>query len=1395
MKRKREISGFTMAEMLIVVAIIAVLGGVGFVAVQNHQKSMAQLERETVAKEIFIAAQNHLTLADSQGYMYVNMENTALSNESVDKSESVPIHIVTNDTNSDYYDINTVDLLNIMLPFGSIDETVRAGGRYFIRYQTNPAQVLDVFYWTPTGQYGGQSVTYNDELLNQYRYDTNKGKRKDHVPMLGWYGGDTVLITGTYKLNAPIIEVENAERLIVKVTNTNADYYVDESNITPLAELKLILSDVTGERKAYLTLNNSTTLRRLETGNQVFTIVLDDITHEGWHFADINTDSDITKKDSSSIFIPGEDIVIQAVAFSNIKLSNIAYSNEVTTNSLFAEISQKTPEGLYADTYEAITGTTYPSTIPDADNTWKTAVIGNARHLENLDSSISGLAMEDIVNAWQVNDIVWVGTDDSFIKKINTGDVTIYKLNDSTGAEANCFISVNPSHMDISGDPFPIALAYEGKGIEKNGDDVSTISHSITGITVNTHGNAGLFGEMVEGSKVSNLKLIDFNITGTGDSGNAGALAGKLAGETTGTEVRNVCAVNSTGTVVTGITGSANAGGLVGEMTGGSIEQCAASLYVQSQTAAGGLIGSATSTTITASYSGGHTEGGLYSENILPEKASEIIDTEKNIKRGLVNVIGTENAGGLIGVANKATFVKYCYSTCSTYAKVSGGFIGKASESVKVAENYAAGLVLAPSGETKRGMLLGDGKLTLDESVGTNVSNYYVSGINGTLISGVTNVNPEKPIVKVLELSRVITQQETKPYDLPTLQGKTYCYLTIAQINSGKSYENEPDYLKIHYGDWQEPITLETNLELINAEKLTAKVSFPESKLGSGQTVTMLIQGASGKNAHLIFNLEKTISSEPGSTPVTNYSLTLREVSGIATKNIKGEDLTADGWLTIAKNGPTSEEGNIVFSIDLDDITTLNGHFAELFPDFVPGEDVTVVVHDNDATLDEMKAYMEEEWIIKDDDGNIRTLAGKTNSLFAAISNDKNASIANFRHLENLDMNVSELKEGELPFQKATQTENLVWSDFLKAIDKDNSANVMVYYGEAKTDGGYFKPVTPGYVLNYDGQTKGESGTVVNHSIMGVMVKNTTNAGLFGSMISDSKVSNLELIDFEIKEAVNAGVLAGELSGTTVTNVVAYHSSRAVDVVDVTGTGNVGGLIGSMSGGAVERSAAAVIVSGKDAGGLIGAASGGARVSASYSGGHTNNATYYDDSKQPIYNVKGTANAGGLIGNAGNATISNSYSTCSATGATAGGFVGTGTGDISYCYATGLVEGTSAEGAFAASLSKAENCWYYEIINEDMKAIPGETTIVINAIDKDATSYDDFVKAPTSWNPAEPYDGTLETLFENGFNLKTVDQLGKSTKSKATETEIESYFAYTHYGDWPAPEQLVINVE
>ena len=51
--------GFTLAELLMTVAIIGILAAFGFVAVVQHQKSLKLTEMDNAAREIFVAAQNH----------------------------------------------------------------------------------------------------------------------------------------------------------------------------------------------------------------------------------------------------------------------------------------------------------------------------------------------------------------------------------------------------------------------------------------------------------------------------------------------------------------------------------------------------------------------------------------------------------------------------------------------------------------------------------------------------------------------------------------------------------------------------------------------------------------------------------------------------------------------------------------------------------------------------------------------------------------------------------------------------------------------------------------------------------------------------------------------------------------------------------------------------------------------------------------------------------------------------------------------------------------------------------------------------------------------------------------------------------------------------------------
>ena len=182
MSRTKRNRGFTLAETLIVVAIITVLSGVSFIAVQNHMRSLAQLERDGIAKEIFVAAQNHLTMAEHEGYL----------NQSSYGYPEVEGDNTTKNQDSIYYfvvdkgiDSSSSEVLKLLLPFGSVDETVRLGGSYIIRYQRDTGRVLDVFFSWPNQRFPHSfEIGELDTLMPTYAGEGNL------YGFLGWTMGN-----------------------------------------------------------------------------------------------------------------------------------------------------------------------------------------------------------------------------------------------------------------------------------------------------------------------------------------------------------------------------------------------------------------------------------------------------------------------------------------------------------------------------------------------------------------------------------------------------------------------------------------------------------------------------------------------------------------------------------------------------------------------------------------------------------------------------------------------------------------------------------------------------------------------------------------------------------------------------------------------------------------------------------------------------------------------------------------------------------------------------------------------------------------------------------------------------------------------------------------------------
>ncbi|MBQ9720841.1 MAG: hypothetical protein IJV64_09130, partial [Oscillospiraceae bacterium] len=389
---------------------------------------------------------------------------------------------------------------------------------------------------------------------------------------------------------------------------------------------------------------------------------------------------------------------------------------------------------------------------------------------ENLDQSVSKMDLSvfgvsnssGTLSAVQSTDLKWK----DFLK---TGE-NIVPL-DGVSPEKEKYYPVTPVYK----------LNYDGDG------------HAVYDVSVKSAGNAGMFGTLDYGSAVSDLKLVNFKITGE----NSGALAGAAGKEHAETKVAvtNVLAINN-GNGEPDIVGSGSVGGLIGSATDAKIVKCAAAMLVKSTGGnAGGLIGTVTgSTAITACYSGGHTEDGSYTDNY--------------------NVTGAQAAGGLIGSSAGAT-ITYSYSTCSVSGKTAeGGFVGSANGG-RMENCYAAGRV-DPGTENAKGAFAGS-------NVSATNCHYYM--IVNEIAPDKNNSKKEYGYLPPYPLADAETEanmafdwsaqtfdtfvggdrKAARPYDSTLLgyyRGK-YGLLTAEQL--GASGVERTDYVSAHYGDWPAP--------------------------------------------------------------------------------------------------------------------------------------------------------------------------------------------------------------------------------------------------------------------------------------------------------------------------------------------------------------------------------------------------------------------------------------------------------------------------------------------------------------------------------------------------------------------------------------------------------------
>ena len=220
MMKKKHNHGFSLTEMLIALGILAALCGIAFLGIVNHLRDMTKLEYDGYAKEIFVAAQNHLTMAEHLGYLGLTAENSGTAETKSGSDPDGIYYILVKNGNT-----SASGALDLMLPSGALADGKTLSGSYIIRYHRASARVLDVFFWEEharfkhtykKGDYAGFLNAVPDGLKDY----------SDEHSVIGYYGGATAGISYQNDVRTPSVRVENGDVLCAIVT-----YPTNDANI------------------------------------------------------------------------------------------------------------------------------------------------------------------------------------------------------------------------------------------------------------------------------------------------------------------------------------------------------------------------------------------------------------------------------------------------------------------------------------------------------------------------------------------------------------------------------------------------------------------------------------------------------------------------------------------------------------------------------------------------------------------------------------------------------------------------------------------------------------------------------------------------------------------------------------------------------------------------------------------------------------------------------------------------------------------------------------------------------------------------------------------------------------------------------------------------------------
>ena len=557
-KNQTANSGFTLVELLAVVAILLLVGLIAVFSLNKLRRTLRQHELDAKAQIIYVAAQNRLAELRAAGQEALCINGFDESDSIVHKMEYDPKHMDESAKNTDFYYLLVNDTsyksqtaATALLPSSAVDQELW-NGYWCIEFAPETGSIYAVFYSETT-------LPDHDDLNTSYRNFNYRLK----TASVGYYGGDIAQTQDISKFN-PSITIENAEKLIVTFYCNN-----------PVSEKMTFKIDISDKSGGTYT-RTITNFAQLDKYNYKYQWILDSLAAEKG-IGDAGT-ARFAAQTNYQVSCGTPITITLTVSSANPSVDTVSTSR--TTNGLFDDRA-------------------------DLSYDENTALVSCGRHLANLDSS--SRVNSTITSAVQISDISF------FDDPSDPSDW--YSLYTAKGVKfnpiSNNYITSYIGSSNISGidtrhtiNGLAVSSAAPAGLFSNFSGEISNVTLVNANISSTSAAAGALVGRATGSLKLANCRVyladpdlssmkaasadkIPSRVTGT----HAGGLVGIYENSSTGNTQANGTLIIENSFAATTISGTTAAAGLVGHAAGAvSVSQSYTDCYLTAPTT-GGLVG------------------------------------------------------------------------------------------------------------------------------------------------------------------------------------------------------------------------------------------------------------------------------------------------------------------------------------------------------------------------------------------------------------------------------------------------------------------------------------------------------------------------------------------------------------------------------------------------------------------------------------------------------------------------------------------------------------------------------------------------------------------------------------------------------------------------------------